>query len=188
MSSNIKVQRICQYCNTEFTARTTTTKYCHHNCSRKAHKAKIRNAKIEASDQQTYQLKTKPMQELKAKEFLTVREVSLLLNCSVRSIYYYIENGTIKGVNLGQRVTRVKRSEIDQLFEKPTLSVHPIDNTPFDISQSYHIAEIQTKYGVSEKALFDIIKRNGITKVKDGKYVYVSKNAIDKLFYRPNQD
>ena len=56
------------------------------------------------------------VEELKNKEFLTVREVARLLNCSVRSTYYYIESGTIKAVNLGQRITRVKRSEIDKLF------------------------------------------------------------------------
>jgi excisionase family DNA binding protein len=56
------------------------------------------------------------MEVLKAKEFLTVREVAQLLNCSVRSVYYQIEDGTIKATNLGQRLIRVKRSNIDNLF------------------------------------------------------------------------
>jgi len=182
MSSNIQVQRICQHCNNEFTARTTSTKYCTHNCSRKAHKAKVRSEKIKASDKETYQIKTKSFQDLKSKEFLTVREVATLLNCSVRSAYYYIENGTIRAVNLGQRVTRVKRSEIDRLFEKPALSIESGTYKPVDISESYHMAEIQTKFGVSEKALFDIINRNGIAKIKKGKFVYVSKISIDAIF------
>ncbi len=116
MSSNIQVQRICQYCGNDFTARTTVTQYCSDNCAKKAYKAKIRTAKIEASDKETYQIKTSSIEELKAKEFLTVREVASLLNCSLRSVYYYIENGNIKAVNLGQRITRVKRSELDKLF------------------------------------------------------------------------
>ena len=116
MSSNIQVQRICQHCNNEFTARTTTTMYCSHRCNSAAYKQKVKAGKIEQSNKQTQRIKNQPIEELKAKEFLTVREVALLLNCSVRSAYNYIESGTIKAVNLGQRITRVKRSEIDKLF------------------------------------------------------------------------
>ena len=117
MSSKIEVQRICQHCGNEFTARTTTTAYCSPRCNNAVLKAKKRSAKVETSNKETRQIKNKPIEELKAKEFLTVREVARLLNCSIRSAYYYIDKGTIKAVNLGQRVTRVKRSEIDKLFQ-----------------------------------------------------------------------
>jgi excisionase family DNA binding protein len=102
--------------NKEFTARTTVTQYCGDTCAKRAYKARLKVSKIEASDKQTQQIKNQPFEELKTKEFLTVREVARLLNCSVRSTYYYIESGTIKAVNFGQRITRVKRSEIDKLF------------------------------------------------------------------------
>ena len=117
MSSNIKIQRICQHCGNEFTARTTVTQYCGDICAKRAYKARVKVSKIESSNKETQRIKSQPIEELKAKEFLTVREVARLLNCSVRSTYYYIESGTIKAVNLGQRVTRVKRSEIDKLFQ-----------------------------------------------------------------------
>lgn len=117
MSSNIKVQRICQHCGKEFTARTTVTRYCSDDCAKRAYKARGRALKVEASNKQTQNIISKPMEELKAKEFLTVREVAALLNCSVRSAYNQIESGNIKAVNLGQRMTRVKRSDIDNLFK-----------------------------------------------------------------------
>ncbi len=116
MSSNIQVQRICQHCGKEFTARTTVTQYCGDDCAKRAYKARAKNSKVEASNSETQCIKSQPIEELKAKEFLTVRDVARLLNCSVRSAYYYIESGNIKAVNLGQRITRVKRSEIDKLF------------------------------------------------------------------------
>ena len=109
MSSKIEVQRICQHCGNEFTARTTVTRFCSHRCASAAHKQKVRAGKVEQSNKQTQQIKTQPIEDLKAKEFLTVREVAQLLNCSIRSAYYHIESGTIKAVNLGQRITRVKR-------------------------------------------------------------------------------
>jgi excisionase family DNA binding protein len=71
---------------------------------------------MEKSNSETIKTILHPIEQLKAKEFLTVSEVAQLLNCSIRSVYYYIDNGTISAVNLGQRMTRVKRSEIDKLF------------------------------------------------------------------------
>lgn len=116
MSSKIEVQRICEHCSKEFTARTTVTRFCSHRCASMAHKQKVRASKIEQSNKQTQRVKILPIEELKAKEFLTIREVALLLNCSVRSAYSQVDSGTLKAVNLGQRLTRVKRSELDKLF------------------------------------------------------------------------
>ncbi|HUZ59854.1 MAG TPA: helix-turn-helix domain-containing protein [Hanamia sp.] len=117
MSSNIRVQKICQYCQKEFEARKTTSKTCSDYCAKMLYKQKQRALKIDSSNEQTRRIKMKPYEDLKAKEFLTVREVSKLLNCSIRTIYNYIDNGTIKAANLAKRITRVKRSEIDKLFE-----------------------------------------------------------------------
>ncbi len=179
MSSNIKVQRICQRCGNEFTARTTTTLYCSKQCNSAAYKDKIRTGKVEVSNKETQRIKTQPIEELKAKEFLTVRDIATLLNCSVRSVYYNIENGTIRATNLGQRITRVKRSDLDKLFEQPrTVTTEPIQ---FNISDCYTLTEIQSKYGISEKAVQNIIKRNSIPKIKKGRFAYVPKTLIDNL-------
>lgn len=181
MSSKIEVQRICQHCGNEFTARTTVTRFCSHRCASAAHKQKVRAGKVEQSNKQTQQIKTQPIEELKAKEFLTVREVARLLNCSVRSAYYYIESGTIKAVNLGQRITRVKRSEIDKLFEQPQPVIPQPEQKQFDIADCYNLTEVQDKYGISETALQSLIKRNSIPKIKKGWFAYVPKTVIDKL-------
>ena len=180
MSSNIQVQRICQHCGNEFTARTTVTRFCSHRCASAAHKQKVRAGKVEQSNKQTQQIKTQPIEELKAKEFLTVREVARLLNCSVRSAYYYIESGTIKAVNLGQRITRVKRSEIDKLFEQPQPVTPQPEQKQFDITDCYTINEVLEKYCISETALHNLIKRESIPKIKKGWYAYVPKLIIDK--------
>ena len=61
-------------------------------------------------------MKIQPIEEVKAKAFLTVRDVATLLNSSVRTIYRLIEEGNIRAVNIAQRKTLVKRSEIDRIF------------------------------------------------------------------------
>ncbi len=54
---------------------------------------------------------------LNEKEILTVKETAVLLNCSVKSIYRSIKDGQIKATNLGNRLIRIKRSDIDDLFK-----------------------------------------------------------------------
>lgn len=185
MSSNIKIQRICKHCGNEFTARTTTTQYCGDTCSKRAYKARLRSTKIEVSNKQTLQIKTKPIEELKAKEFLTVRDVATLLNCSVRSVYLYIESGNIKAVNLAERKTLVKRSEIDKLFEQPqTVTPQPeIKPAPqqYETIDCYTITETQQKFNISDSALNNIIKRFSVPKIKKGKFTYIPKTIIDKI-------
>lgn len=176
----MEVQRICQQCGAGFTAKTSVTKYCSDKCSKRAYKARKRAEKIEQSNTETIKQKNQPIEELKAKEFLTVKEVAQLLNCSVRSAYYYIESGTISAVNLGQRLTRVKRSEIDKLFQ-PKVEAEPVEPIKYGIEDCYNLTEVQNKFGVSEKALYEIIKRNNIPKIKKGWYAYVPKQVIDGI-------
>lgn len=116
MTSKIQVQRICQYCGKEFTARTTVTKCCSPHCSKMYYKARKRAENIEQSNKETKQIINRPIEELKAKDFLTVKDVSDLLGCSVRTVYRLIETEHIKATNLGQRLTRIKRTDVDKLL------------------------------------------------------------------------
>jgi excisionase family DNA binding protein len=117
MSSNIKIQRICQHCGIEFTARTTVTQYCGDNCAKRAYKVRLRGTKIEASNNETLSLKAKPIEDLKAKLFLSVMETCILIGVSRRTIYRMIDRGEIKTGKAGRR-TLIKRNEIDNLFPK----------------------------------------------------------------------
>lgn len=62
-------------------------------------------------------MKKDDLKYLNSKEFLTVEEVALLLRCSKKTVYRFIKNGNIEAINLGERLTRIKRSTLDKLFE-----------------------------------------------------------------------
>ncbi len=179
MASNIQVQRICQFCDKEFTARTTVTMYCSDVCAKRGYKARKRAEKIKNSQAQTKAIKEKSITDIKAKEFLTVQDAATLLNFSNRTVYRLINQGTIKGVNLAQRKTLIRRVDIDKLFELPQSK--PL-STNYRITDCYNIGEIQTKFGVSEKALHSLVKRNNIPKQKQGRCTYVPKILIDNIF------
>ena len=118
MSSNIRIKKKCQLCNLEFIAKTTVTKYCGDNCAKIAYKARKRAEKISSATKKNY-TKVDPkdtVQELQLREFLTVKDAAHLLGCSSKTIYRLIEIGTIKATNLGERLTRIKRTEVDHIF------------------------------------------------------------------------
>ena len=189
MSSNIRVKRICKNCGNEFEARKTTSKTCSDNCAKKLYKAKQKTAKIEAAQKETLDIKAKPIQDLKAKEFLSIADTCKVLGISRRSIYRLLERGEINAGKAGSR-TIIKRVELDKLFNRsqPPLRQIEIKLEPvqFDVSESYTLTEVQSKYGISETALQQLIKRNSIPKIKKGWYAYVPKTIIDKLLTQPN--
>ncbi|HEU4472123.1 MAG TPA: helix-turn-helix domain-containing protein [Flavisolibacter sp.] len=116
MSSNIRITRVCQFCGKEFEARTTVTKTCSDYCAKRLYKQRQKAVKIESSNAETLAIRQRPIDELKAKEFLTVKDAAKLLNCSTRTAYHLIAKGSLKAVNISQRKTLIKRSDIDELF------------------------------------------------------------------------
>jgi excisionase family DNA binding protein len=186
MSSKIFVQRVCQWCSRQFTARTTVTKYCSDTCAKRAYKAGLRNKKIEISNEETRR-KTQPKHDLiKIKEFLTVTETAALLSSSRQTIYNLINAGKIKAVNIKFKKTLISRREVDKLFLMPDAPVIPRIEDEIKVEACYFIGEIQEKYGISEKALYDLINRHGLPKLKLGKYTYVPKSKIDQLLNPTN--
>lgn len=186
MSSNIRVNRVCNHCDRDFIARTTVTKYCSHKCSRAAYKAKLTGKKVEKSNVESSKIRAADIDRVKAKEFLTVKDVCALLNCSPRTTYRLILNGTIPAVNLSERKTTIRRSDLDKFFDCQVNSASKgsdpvVEIQQFQLSDCYTLAEVQNIYGISDKALYELIKRKGIPKIKQGWYSYVPKILIDNV-------
>lgn len=132
MSTNIRVEKVCQHCNKPFIAKTLITRYCGHLCNSRAYKARKKVEKLSAltepveqeqeQEQNQNQNKVLPrptetyLQQIQDKQFLTVQEVAKLLRLSKATIYRLIKDEKIKAVQFSQRATRIKRTEIDKLF------------------------------------------------------------------------
>ncbi len=116
MSSNIRITKICKFCNKEFEARKTTSQTCSDHCAKMYYKVKMKNEKIETTNVETRKIISSPYEILKVKEFLTVTDAAKLLNSSRQTIYTLINTGRVKATNLMIKKTLIKRSEIDRLF------------------------------------------------------------------------
>lgn len=118
MSSNIRIERVCQFCKSKFIARTTKTQYCSNKCSSRAYKQaarqeKLKIAKVESSIAGKIKVAVNfPM--LTGKELLTITEASALLNITHVTLRRWIKEKRIKTSRIGKKHL-IKRSHIDEL-------------------------------------------------------------------------
>lgn len=180
MSSNFTVNRICQQCGNVFIAKTTVTRFCGKLCSKRASKLKSRSEKMATMDQVVKKVLDAKDSDGVHGEFLNVKSAAKLLRASDKMIYHLINIGKLNSVNLSKRKTLVYRKDIDKLFELPPV-VQLMELKPPPVSECYNMGEAQKKFNISEKALFEIIKRNNLFKFQEGKFVYVAKSELDSV-------
>ena len=124
MSSNIRINRVCNYCNQKFVAKTFTTKYCSHKCNQRDYKKRIKEEKLLKSkeeysiDSKISKLKkvtpTFDIELLKSKSYLTISEVCVLMNMCDSTVRKLIKEERIKTIRLGKKHI-IPKSQLDNL-------------------------------------------------------------------------
>lgn len=180
MSSNFTVKRLCEQCGKVFVAKTTVTRYCSKPCNTKAYKLRVRNGKVAGIDEVVKKVLDTKTVDLSSLEFLSVKAAAKLLGASEKIVYGMIASGRLNAINLSQRKTVVFRKDIDRLFELP--AAKPKKEEQPSVEECYNMAEAQAVFNISEKALFEVIKRNNISKFQQGWFTYVSKTALNNIF------
>lgn len=195
MSSNILVNRICEYCNIEFVAKTTVTRFCGDICAKRSYKQRLRDKKLEQSNKQIESIKNqtasttqiRKIKDVSNLEYLNPTDVSKLLMCSRKNVYSLMNSGRLVYSQLSTKKRLISRKEVDRFLDdnKP-IGRKPVDRIEkeFDLNYSLSIQEIQERYGISEKALYEIIKKHNVRKYKTGKYVFVENRDLIKIFGR----
>ena len=121
MSSNIELQLVCEHCKKEFTARTTKTRFCSHNCARQSHKVRTRDAKIKEALERKLQLKPDKkisvnVASIQTKELLSLNEAAALLHISPLTCRRWLKDGKITSSRIGKKHI-IKRSGLNQLID-----------------------------------------------------------------------
>ena len=118
MSSSIRLEKACVFCDSTFIAKTTTTKYCSKACNAKHYKKLKREEKIQATKEKEIvrHIDVSFVELINSKDYLSILEASELLGVSQRTFFRLLKNGTIKSKKLGSR-TIIQRSSIDQIFK-----------------------------------------------------------------------
>ena len=184
MSSNILIKKICEYCNQEFDAQTTKTRYCSHTCNSRGYKLKLKERKILESNEAKLLMMSKIKEPVKDMDFLTVKEASLLLKISIKTLYRLIEVREINAINFTERNTLIRRKDIDAYFDNNLRNMNrdlSYLTTGINLENSYTMQQAQEKYNISNGALYNLIKKFKIPKKKQGKYTLVKREHLDKI-------
>lgn len=190
------VNKRCTYCGKKFQAQTTKTRYCSHACNQKHYKQIAKKERL----QETGQVKevdkiafVDKIEIVKAREYLSIEDCALLLNVSRSSIKRIIENGELLCFNVLSRVliarrdletycrNELKKPKFKEKKEKPISK----KAKHFNKDNYYYMGEILNYYDVSLKSVERHIKTHNIEKVKKGRFSYVLKSDIKKLFGSP---
>ena len=188
MSSNIEIQKKCEWCGNEFIARKTTTSHCSHRCASLAYKERIRKKRLEnfKKDLATKELNI-PIKNLLEKEYLTPTQTAKLLGISRATIYRYIAEELIIAVQFKGK-TLIRKKDIERLFENPKAYKKRISKLNSPITDFYTTAEVKEKYNVGDSWIFSIAKKNNIPKTFNRGKTYWSKKHIDNYFAKKAPD
>lgn len=178
MSSNIKIERTCEFCGAKFIAQTTVTRFCSKRCAERSYKARMKEEKIQRAQ-------TAPpsnLSTIKEKDFLTVAEVGQLLGMTRQGVYKLIHRGDLAASKLSTRLTLIKKESISAMLDaKPYEKKEPIAQATA-ITDFYTIAEIREKYKVSTAWIFKVVAEKKVPKTIQRGKGYYSKAHIDRIF------
>ena len=183
MSSNIKIERICEWCGNRFLAQTTVTRFCSKRCSEHSYKERMRQKKMALSNQETIQYN--PDRKSREKDFLTPTETAQYLGVGRTYIYDCINRGKIKVTRIGRK-TLISKADIQAMFDflspKESDSVEAAEKKAKSISDFYTRAEIREKYGVKDSWIYKVVAENNVPKTILRGKAYFSKSHIDRIF------
>lgn len=175
-----EIKRKCKVCGKVFVAKHLTVTIVPLNVVKwlgNAKGCKDRNAKLEAIAQQVSDIR----------EYISVKEAVAMFGVERSTLYRLIKLGRIPTINMGTRLTRIKRSEMERLFlnrsesiaekEKPAPKIYSLE--PEDC---YTITEICEKYHINDSSVWAHVRKYSIPSRQIGNCVYVPKQEIDNLY------
>ena len=179
MSSNIRIEKTCEWCGSKFIAQTTVTRFCSKRCAEHSYKARLRNEKV----QRAQSVEPKSLTEVKEKDYLTVAETATLLGMTRQGVYKLIHRGELTASKLSSRLTLIKRISIEQMLDKtPYVKRESTEKNDKTITEFYTRAEIREKFGVKDSWIYKVVAENNVPKTILRGKAYFSKAHIDRLF------
>ena len=192
------VNKRCTYCGDKFQAKSVSTKYCSHSCNQKHYKHKEKKARQHLAKTDEI-IERHPFSErlelIKNKEFLNINDCAVLLNVSRSTIKRLISKGDLLSFKILGRVL-VSRKDLDS-FCKQSINKTTVKKVAknkkvakkkkeFNEKKYYFMGEISTYYKISQRTVERHMKLKGIKKIKKGRFNYVLKSDIHKLYGAPN--
>ncbi|GHU60403.1 hypothetical protein FACS1894121_0300 [Bacteroidia bacterium] len=186
--SKMKIPKICEYCGKPFEAKTVITRYCSLACITKVNNDK-KKGNIEKARQQRIIDNLPP-----DRTHITIPEAVQQFGISKDTIYRLVRKGKIPAINLGERLIRISREDMEERFtpiaNRPTAAATPapiaLEDQPIKMyysqNECYTLNEVTEKYDITRHTLRATISRNSIPQRQIGNFVYIPKEEIDRIF------
>ena len=139
--------------------------------------AKDKNGRLEAIARQIPDIR----------EYISVKEAVAMFGVERNTLYRLIKSGRIPAVNIGTRIIRIKRSDMENRFltrpesiaekERPNPKLYSME--PEDC---YTITQVCEKYHINDSSVWAHVRKYSIPSRQIGNYVYVPKQEIDNLY------
>ena len=179
MSSTININKICEWCDKEFTAHKCSTRFCSKRCSEHSYKALRRQRYVEENNAATKD-KVKETSVGNGK-YLTPCQCANMMGVSRATLYRYLEAGKIPCIQFNGK-TLISRASIDKMFENPPEYIKREKKVAEPIEEFYTTKEILEKFGISNSWLFKMAKERNIPKtVVRGKTLWSRKHIDNAL-------
>ena len=156
-SAKFEIKRKCKCCGATFLAKTLDSLYCSRKCSQKAYDQRM------AEKKKVEQLSAIVTQIPDARDYISVQEAVAIFGISKDTIYRLIRKGKISAINIGERLTRISKSKMEEMFP---LREEPIDHSKplpkfysMEPEDCYTIGEISKKFGINDSTVYAHIRK-----------------------------
>ena len=134
----IEIKRKCKFCGKAFIIKTLDSIYCCKKCSEAAYAQKKR---AEAKEKKLALIaKSVP----KVREYLSIREAVAIYGVERDTLYLMVRRGQIPSINIGTRLTRINRKDLEKMFAKRPIAKH-IKETPLPKKYSLEPEDCYTR-------------------------------------------
>ena len=116
-----QIKRKCEVCGNTFIAKTLDSRYCCRHCTDIAYK------KRKAAKAKEEQLNLIAQHIPSERDFISVKEAVAMYAISRDTIYRLIRKGRLPYINIGERLTRISREQLEKIVplrEEPIKDEH----------------------------------------------------------------
>lgn len=119
----LEIKRRCGICGKVFIIKTLDSLYCCKKCNDVAY---ARKKRAEAREKQLALIAKRVP---KVREFISIREAVAIYGVERDMLYLMVRRGKIPSINIGTRLTRINRKDLEKMFVKRPIAKH-IKETP----------------------------------------------------------
>lgn len=179
-TAQYEIKRKCKCCGATFLAKSLDSYYCSRACSDKGYKQR----KALKQQRERWDKVIGEIPDLR--DYISVAEAEAMFGVCAKTIRRLINSGKVSSINLGQRLTRVRKSELMGILP---LREEPVDTSralpkPYNLEPEdcYTIGEIAGKFSIGETTVYAHIRKYSIPIRQIGRFVYAPKSEIDRLY------